>query len=56
MNDKYQVKIDNNDSRYVKLRKALKDDISQKVQCEDYDKIIKYISNIYFHLRLKNLS
>lgn len=41
MNDKYKVKIDNNDSRYVKMRKTLKDDISQKVQCEDYDKIIE---------------
>lgn len=44
MNDKYKVKIDTNDSRYVNLRKALKDDLSQKVQCEDYDKIIKYKS------------
>jgi len=41
MNDKYKVKIDINDSRYVKMRKSLKDDISQKVQCEDYDKIIE---------------
>ena len=41
MNDKYKVKIDANDSRYVKLRESLKDDLSQKVQCEDYDKIIE---------------
>ena len=41
MNDKYNVKIDNEDSRYLKLRKSVKDDLSQKVQCEDYDKIIK---------------
>lgn len=41
MNDKYKVKIDTNDSKYVKLRQSLKDDLSQKVQCEDYDKIIE---------------
>lgn len=41
MNDKYKVKIDENDSRYNKLRKAFKDDISQKLECEDYDKVIE---------------
>ena len=41
MNDKFKVKIDTNDSRYVKLRKSFKDDISQKLECEDYDKVIE---------------
>ncbi len=41
MNYKYKVKIDNSDSRYVKLRQSFKDDISQKLECEDYDKVIE---------------
>ena len=41
MNDKYKVKIDPNDERYTKLRDSFKDDISLKLECEDYDKVIE---------------
>ena len=41
MNDKFKVKIDTTDKRYNKLRECFKDDISQKLECEDYDKVIE---------------
>lgn len=41
MNDKYKVKIDPENVRYNRFRKAFKEDIVQKLECEDYEKIIE---------------
>lgn len=41
MNDKYTVKIDPEDSRFIRLKKSFKEEMSKKLECQDYEKIIE---------------